>query len=281
MFRLLSLLPLPLLRVVLGFVAVCLRVFGWRRAVVETHLSRCLSEQGEDERARIARNFYRYLGELVAEALHAWRITPAELEERVRFENPEAVQAVLDGGQRAMILAAHHCNWEWLLLRCSTAFPEPMVAAYKPVALRSGDRALLQMRSRFGATLVQAKQLVQHLLEQRGKVRLLALLADQSPAASNEQQIWLPFFGQETAFYRGPGWIAAKMGYSVFLAAMRRERPGYYVVRFLPLAGAGQVADPDQVLVSYARALEAHVHAHPVEYFWAYNRWKRAKRLYD
>jgi len=29
------------------------------------------------------------------------------------------------------------------------------------------------------------------------------------------------------------------------------------------------------------RELEVQVHAHPAQYFWAYNRWKRAKRLYD
>jgi len=280
-FRLFSFLPLPVLRVLLGFVAFLLRVFGWRRAVVDAHLGRCLADRPKDVRDGIARDFYRYLGELGAETFHAPRILPAGLERRVRLENPEVVQAILDRGQRVMILSAHHCNWEWLLLRCSTAFHEPMVAAYKPASFGAADRALREMRSRFGATMVPAQQLVTHLLAQRGKARLLALLADQSPAAASEQQTWLTFFGQETAFFRGPGWIAAKMAYSVFFAAMHRERPGYYAVRFVPLAAAGQVADPDQLVAAYAHELEAQVRAHPAEYFWAYKRWKRAKRLYD
>jgi lauroyl/myristoyl acyltransferase len=134
---------------------------------------------------------------------------------------------------------------------------------------------------RFGATMVPAKDIVQTLIERRGKVRLLAMLADQSPAASNEQQTWLPFFGRETAFFRGPGWIAAKMGYTVVFAAMRRARSGHYAVRFTPLTGEGRITDPDDVLIAYVRELQAHVHEHPAEYFWAYNRWKRGKRLYD
>ena len=109
-------------------------------------------------------------------------------------------------GKRVMLLAAHHCNWEWLLLRCSTAFGAPLTAAYKPVSREPADRALTAMRSRFGATLVPAKRVVQHLIEQRGSVKLLALVADQSPPASSDQQSWRPFFGEETAFFRGP-WL--------------------------------------------------------------------------
>ena len=280
-FRLLTHLPFPVQRALLGWIAFWVRVCGWRRGLLDDHLGRCLSDLSPAGRDQVARDFYRYLGDLVAEILYADRIGLADLEARVRLDNPEAVQSQLDSGKRVMILAAHHCNWEWLLLRCSNAFREPLFAAYKPATVASGDRALKRMRTRFGATLVPAKQIVQELIERRGTVRLLALVADQSPSVSNEQQSWLPFFGQETAFFRGPGWIAAKMGYTVLLAAMRRERPGYYAVRFVPLALAGQVKDPDDVLRAYARELEAHVRAHPAEYFWAYKRWKRAKRLYD
>jgi len=279
--RLLSLLPLPVLRALFRFAAFWARVFGWRRRRVEQHLERCLGERSAAERADIGAGFYRYLGELVAEVLHADRIAPASLESRVRLENPAAIQSLLEGGRRVMILAAHHCNWEWLLLRCSTAFAEPMVAAYKPASREWGDRPLKRMRSRFGATMIPSKQIVQYLLERRGSVRLLALVADQSPAASNQQQTWLKFFGQDTAYHNGPGWIASKLGYAVFFAAMRRETSGHYSVRFVPLTQDGVRPDAEEVLQAYVGALEAHIRAYPIEYFWAYNRWKRGKRLYD
>lgn len=281
MLRLLTLLPLPLLRLLFGGLAGLLRLAGWRRREVTAYVERCLGERTAAERAAIVGGFYGYLGELVAEVVHGDRIAAGDLESRVRFENPEVIRSVLDGGQRVMILAAHHCNWEWLLLRCSAGLGEPLTAAYTPARLESGDRALRRMRSRFGATMVPAKQVVQHLLEQRGKVRLLALVADQSPSAKNDAQTWLPFFGRETSFFQGPGWIAAKMGYAPVFAAMRRERPGHYAVRFVPLAGPQKITDPDAVLRAYVAALEAHVRGQPVEYFWAYNRWKRSKRLYE
>ena len=106
------------------------------------------------------------------------------------------------------------------------------------------------------------------------------MLADQSPAAVNLDQSWLEFCGQPTAFHTGPGWIGAKFGYTVVLAAMQRESRGHYSVHFTELASVTPRSEPEQVLAAYVRALERHVRAYPEQYFWAYNRWKREKPLY-
>jgi KDO2-lipid IV(A) lauroyltransferase len=279
--RALALLPLPLLYAVCGALAFLARLFRWRAGFVRDGVARCLPEASEAERRRVAAGFYAYLGELVAEAVHGASIDPADLADRLRFENPEAVEDVLKGGKRVMLLAAHHCNWEWLLLECSRRLGAPLVAAYKPVSTGFADRWARDMRSRFGATMVPAKDIVQHLIAQRGQVRLLAMVADQSPSAKSDLQTWLPFFGQETAFFQGPGWIGAKLGFEPVFIAMRPDGRGRYVVRFVPLARPGERATPEGILRAYVNALEQHVREYPAQYFWAYNRWKRAKRLYD
>jgi len=280
-FRALSLLPLPLLYAIFAAAAWCLRVLGWRRDLVIEKLGRCMPELEPAERDAILYDFYAYLGELAAEVLHAWRVPRESLERRLRFENPEVVMQVLREGRRVMLLAAHHCNWEWLLQRGSTAFGTPLVGAYKPASWAHADRALCFLRTRFGAEMVPAARLVNVLLERRGRVGLLALLADQSPPAGSSQQAWLPFFGQPTAFFPGPGRIAARMGYEPFFVAVRREARGQYAAQLVPLLGPGDPPEPGRILGAYVAALEAHVRAHPAEYLWAYNRWKRPRRLYD
>jgi KDO2-lipid IV(A) lauroyltransferase len=265
---------------ILGFAAWLLRVLGWRRELVRRHLARCLPELDDSRRRDIESGFYRHLGQVAAEFLTQRVLDPAALARRVRFENPELVRQCLAASGRALILSSHHANWEWLLLRCSTEFGEPLTAAYKPTRREWVDRLLRGWRERFGCRMVKAQDLVPHLLAQRGKVRLLAMLADQSPSAKSEQQTWLDFFGQPTSFFRGPGWIGAKLGYSVYLAAMHRERCGHYLVRFVELAPAGARQEPEQILSAYTRALEQHVRQYPEQYFWAYNRWKREKPLY-
>ena len=281
LLRLISRLPLSLLYALCGFLAWLLRVAGWRRALVDDGLGRCLPEKSAAERKSIARDFYAGLGRLVAEILHGSRIAPEQLGERVAFENEAVVRDALASGGRVMLLAAHHCNWEWLLLECSRRLGAPLVAPYKPVSLQAADGWARQMRSRFGATMVPSAEIVSHLLARRGQVRLLAMLADQSPSAKAEQQAWLPFFGRETSFFQGPGWIGAKLGFEPVFIAMRPAGRGRYVARFVPLAEPGARLGPDEILAAYVRALERQIHEHPAQYFWAYNRWKRGKRLYD
>jgi KDO2-lipid IV(A) lauroyltransferase len=107
------------------------------------------------------------------------------------------------------------------------------------------------------------------------------MLADQSPSAKSEQQTWLPFFGRDTSFFQGPGWIGAKLGFEPVFIAMRPAGRGHYVARFVPLAPPGTKLGPDEILAAYVQALERQIHDYPAAYFWAYNRWKRGKRLYD
>ncbi len=280
--RFLALLPLPVLYLLTAVIAGSLRLLGVQKRLVARNLERCFPEIDEQRRNAMLKGFYGYLGELAAEVPHGSRMDAAELESRVRFENPELVTGTLEGGKRVMLVAAHHCNWEWLLLACSRAFGVELTAAYKPPSRAWAAEEITAVRQRFGATMVDGKQLVQHLIEQRGQVRLLALLADQSPAASSLQQqtAWLDFFGQSTAFLTGPGWIAARMGYVPFFTAMRRDARGRYSVRFVPLIPPGERADSDAVLRAYVRELESQIRAYPEQYFWAYNRWKRERPLY-
>jgi KDO2-lipid IV(A) lauroyltransferase len=279
--RLISLLPLPLLYAICGCLSWLLRVAGWRRRFVDEGLARCLPELGADERRRIARDFYAGLGRLVAEVLHGARIAPEQLERRVRFENPELVRDLIAAGRRVMLIAGHHCNWEWLLLECSRHLGAPLVVPYKPISRRAPDRWMLAARSRFGATMVPTREIGAYLVARRRQVKLLAMLADQSPSAKSDKQVRLPFFGQETSFFQGPGWIGARLGYEPVFIAMRPDGRGRYVVRFERLAPAGERLDQDQILRAYVGALERHIRAYPVEYFWAYNRWKRPRRRHE
>jgi KDO2-lipid IV(A) lauroyltransferase len=271
---------LACLYALMSVVAQGLRLGRWQRSLIDRHVARCLPEFDAPRRAEIAAGFYRYLGELAAEVLYLPFLSREELAERVRLENPELVAGRLAGQRKVLILSAHQSNWEWLLLRCSTGFEAPLTAVYKKLDNDRLDRFVRSLRERFGCTMVRTRDVVQHLIERRGEVRLLAMLADQSPPPRNQQQIWTDFFGQPTAFHSGPGWIAARMGYTPVFAAVRRERRGRYAVRLVPLVPEGTRAEPERVLRAYVEALEAHVRDDPAHYFWAYNRWKCEKPLY-
>jgi KDO2-lipid IV(A) lauroyltransferase len=274
LFRLISRLPLPLLYALCGFAAWLLRVTRWRRDLVNEGLGRCLPGKSPAERSAIARDFYAGLGRMVAEFLHGRHITEDELEHRLRFENDAVVQDALAQGRRVLIVAGHHCNWEWLLLAISRRFREPLTVPYKRISRDGADRWARETRSRFGATMVHASELGPYLVARRRQVKLIAMLADQSPSRSNEGQTWLPFFGQDTSFFQGPGWIGERLRFEPVFIAMRPDGQGRYVARFVPLGAPGERMDAERILRAYVSALEQAISAYPAQYFWAYNRWK-------
>lgn len=276
--------PMPVslagMYVVMALMATVLRLARWRRRVIEGYVDRCLPELAPKRRRAIVTGFYRYLGELAAEVFFERFLSREALVDRVRFEDVEDIKAALRTGRRVLVLSAHCANWEWLLLRCSTEFEAPLTAVYKKLDNKRLDRHVRTLRERFGSTMVRTDSIVRHLLERRGDLRLLAMLADQSPSARNEAQVWMDFFGHPTAFHSGPGLLSAQFGFAPYFAAVRRESRGHYVVRFVPLTAGTARTEAKQVLQAYARAVEANVREHPEQYFWAYKRWKRARPLY-
>ena len=56
---------------------------------------------------------------------------------------------------------------------------------------------------------------------------------------------------------------------------------GRYLACVVPLASAVDGLEmPKEVTRRYALRLEAHVRAHPADWFWSHNRWKLKKPLY-
>jgi KDO2-lipid IV(A) lauroyltransferase len=176
---------------VFELVAWVARISGWRRDLLRRNLARCLPELEPSVRSTIEAASYRHIGQLVAEFLGQRWLDRNSLAARIRLEQDSPLHAALAGQCRVLILSAHHSNWEWLLQRCSTAFGQPLTAAYKPTRRAWVDQRLRALRECQGCRMITAQELVPHLLAQRGQVRLLAMLADQSPAVASDQQSWL------------------------------------------------------------------------------------------
>jgi KDO2-lipid IV(A) lauroyltransferase len=138
---------------------------------------------------------------------------------------------------------------------------------------------MLALRSRFGAHLVPAKQLLPELLQRRHVVRGIAMLADQEPTTS-EHQHWMDFLGRETAFYMGAEQMARATRYPALFVALRRLRRGHYEMEFHPLQVPGEQLEPGEFTTRYARLVEAQIRAAPADWTWGHRRWKLKRGLY-
>lgn len=281
LLRLLSRLPLPVLYALTrlaGFVG--FRLAGWRADVIATNLAKSFPELDAAALAALGDRHRRGMTEVLAETIKALSIGRDELAARVALTGLEAPRERLRDGGTVMFVTNHHANWEWLLLRLSDELGTPVHALYKPMKSAWADRAFLALRSRFGARMIPAKEIVPAVLQRRAEVKALALLGDQVPTSS-PGRYWTRFLNQDTAFYLGPEEIARALGCTVYYIDTARTARGRYAGRVVPLGGPGDGGErPKELTRRYVAALEATIRAEPADWLWGHRRWKLKKPLY-
>lgn len=250
-----------------------------RHAVIREQLAKVFPQMPEKDRIAIHKRFLKNFCDVLVELIKSMTIRPEEMIKRVRILNLPAARGFLDAGQTVMLVTSHLGNWEWLLQGVALQLGYPMDAAYKPLHDAWAERLVLEVRSRFGARLIPAKELLADFLRRRGVVRALAMNADQAPVSTDKRH-WTTFLGQDTAFYVGAEQIARATRLPMLYLVMRRVRRGNYEVEIRQLWDGRESVEPNAVTERYARACEADVLEHPADWLWSYRRWKLKKPLY-
>jgi KDO2-lipid IV(A) lauroyltransferase len=275
-----SRIPLALWYPVARFMAWCAwRVFPYRRHVVEANLKASFPEWDDATRERVIRDYYRGFADMLVEVMRSLRLTPEELARRVTLRNPELVRDEIAKGKPILLVAAHQANWEWMLLGLSTQLGAPMDAAYKPLIDSWAECEMRKLRSRFGARLIPAQELLADIIKQRGSPRAIAMVADQEPVTSERKQ-WIRFLNRDTAFFLGPEEITRTTRYAAFFLRLKRISRGHYEVEFAPLAAAGEQLPAGEFTARYARMVEDQIREAPADWPWSHKRWKLKKPLY-
>ena len=255
------------------------RVLRYRLQIVRANLAGAFPGLGARALRDIERRYYRGLGQLCAEIVKSASLAPQALRERVTLAEVEPLRRELAAGRSVLLVAAHQCNWEWLLLALSLQLGHPVEAAYKPLHAGPAERLMQALRTRFGSRLTPAKELLGRILKDR-ETRAIAMVADQEPVTS-EYKWWTRFLGRPTAFYMGPEKIAQVTRFAVFFAAMRRLERGRYEVRFETLAAPRETLPAGALTERFARCVEAQIQAHPADWMWSHRRWKLRRPTYS
>ena len=224
--------------------------------------------------------YYLSFAQMLVEILKAAALSPREMRGRVRAVNLELAREFLEQGQPVLLVAAHQCNWEWMLLGLSLQLGYPVDAAYKPLVDSWAEREMKKLRTRFGSRLVPAKDLLADIIQRRGVARAVAMVADQEPTTS-EHKHWTRFLNRDTAFYMGPEEIARVTHFPTFFLGLKRTARGYYEMRLTPLAAKGEVLAPGALTERYAHLVEAQIRDAPPDWPWSHKRWKLKRSVYQ
>ena len=280
MVKFLSRLPMWVLYAVSGFLyLLAYYVVRHRHRVIEDQIAQVFPQASAGECTTIHKNFLKNFCDVLVEVLKSASMGAAELGAHVHLVNLPVVRGHLDSGRSVMLVTSHLCNWEWLLQGIAVQLGFPIDAAYKPLHDQWAERLMLGIRSRFGARLVPAKELLGDILKRRAVVRAVAMNADQAPV-STDKRYWTQFLGQDTAFYMGAEQIARATRLPMIYVVMRRTRRGYYEVEFQRLWDGRESVPPNGITERYARACEIDVLKSPADWLWSYRRWRLKKTLY-
>ncbi len=255
------------------------RVIPYRRRVVVANLTASFPEWSNAERERVIRDYYRGFADMLVEILVSLRLTAGDLAQRVVLANPALVRDEIAKGKPVLLVAAHQANWEWMLLGLSTQLGYPVDAAYKPLVDNWAEIEMRKLRSRFGARLIPAQELLGDIIRQRNAPRAIAMVADQEPVTSERKQ-WIRFLNRDTAFFLGPEEITRTTKYASFFLRLKRTSRGQYEVSFVPLSAAGEKLQSGEYTERYARLVEEQIREAPADWPWSHKRWKLKKPLY-
>jgi len=272
--------PLPMLYAFSSFVGwITWKVVPYRKELVHNHLKLAFPEMDEKALQDVMRRYYAGFADMFVEIVKSASMPPEEIRKRVRIVNMEVPRELLAQGKSVLCVAAHQCNWEWMLLGFSLELEYPVDAAYKPLVDPWAEREMKIVRSRFGCRLIPAKELLADIIKRRGIARAVAMVADQEPTTS-EHKHWTRFLNRDTAFYMGPEEIARVTKFPVFFIQMRRVSRGYYEMAFEPLQRLDEKLAPGELTERYARLVEKQIREAPPDWPWSHKRWKLKKSVY-
>lgn len=279
--RALAHLPLPVLYAMTApLAAAAHHLIHYRQGVVRQNLAASFPLASSRQLRRIEGKFYKWLGRWTADTLKLAALSPAEARSRMRFEGLDSAVEALRRGQHVSLFLGHYANWEWVS-SLPLHLPAGVIATqiYHPLENAEADSFLLKARGRFGAISLPMQTAPRQLLEfARHSPTITGYIADQAPGARGVLH-WTDFLHHDTAFYTGAERLSAHLHAAAFYLDVQQERPGHYLVSFVPLCADAATLAPGELTEAYARALERTIQRRPELWLWSHRRWKRPRTV--
>lgn len=267
-----SKLPFRVLYFISDILVLVMRIVGYRKKVIDQNLANAFPNSPIIYRNQLRNKFYENLADILVESLKSFSITSAEIKKRVQFKNPELALTLIENNKSFITLSSHQCNWEWQLL-ASSLLGINIDAAYKEIRNKPINKLMYDMRSKFGANLIESKQFIREAIKRKNEIRGIAMVGDQRPGKNADYNA--VFLNQQTAMFTGAEKLAKSFDYPVLFMEMHRVKRGYYAITLSLVENPPYNKNTYSITSKYIELLEKSIKIAPEQWLWSHKRWKR------
>ena len=288
---LLSKLPLSFLYRVGDFFAwLAGKVIHYRSDVVWINISRSFPDKKYKELKAVYNDFYRHLGELIAEFIWFGGSTFKKLRKQgiVKITNSQVLADMREKAPSVTLLSTHCGNWELMggLPGYESAdgalFPfseRDIYVVYKKLSSEVSDRVFALNRIApleiVGTECeVESKNILRFSIANKDRKCLYIYPADQAPYKGAGKHPIGEFMHQPANAMIGSMGLACKLSHAVVYMGMKRLERGRYEVTFTPICEDASQTTPESILRKYYDLLEQELNETPANWLWSHKRWK-------
>jgi Kdo2-lipid IVA lauroyltransferase/acyltransferase len=249
-------------------------IFKYRQKIILDNLLHAFPEKSPEERKVISKKFFRNLTDTFAETLKFYTISKSELAKMLEIKEAKSLSERVDKGEIVIMVSGHFMNWEAFVLGFNALVDSRLETIYTRINNKKFDRLMMNIRGRFGGTLVEKSNFSRNFLEKRNVPRIIGLAADQRPGNA-EIRYTARFMNRETAFFEGPEKLAKRYGYAVYYVNMTKPKRGQYRITYHLLCAPPYAETPAHSITDeFIRLTEQGIRTQPEIYLWSHNRWK-------
>jgi len=249
-------------------------VIGYRKKVVIENIKRSFPEKSKEEHLKIAKDFYHHFCDLIVESLKVFTIGREEVKNRMKFLNPEVMNAYFDQGKSVIMAGGHFNNWELFAVAIDEAIKHKSIAIYKPLTNKFFDVKMRETRGKYGLNMIAIKDVKKIFDENLETPSTFIFGTDQSPGNVNKAY-WMNFLNQETAVLFGAEKFAKEYDYPVVFACIHKVRRGFYTLEFRDLVSDSAKRPYGEITQLHTLMLEKDILNDPQFWLWSHRRWKK------
>lgn len=191
----------------------------------------------------------------------------------VTCKNPEFAEHLIQNGRAIIFLCGHFANWELLFLEGTSRMKGTAIGA--PIKNKPLYAWITRIREKFGGKMITPNQAIKEGLRTLKAGHFFGIVGDQG---FPDGGFYAPFLG--TNCYTSP--LPALLSYrtnSPIMVAITVRQNGKYLIHYSDPIYPDKTKPIDEeipcLMKQCLRLLENGVKAHPDQWLWQHNRWKK------